>query len=449
MKDAPENMNSAVEAEHIAADLPNTSWPVPAGPIYHGITKDVVELATRSSEADPVAVAISHIVWSGAMFGRTRHINIGDEQHHGRLFAAIVGESAVARKGTSLAGPKKLWCRAEDFLLRGDGGPRAPQPFPLGQPMKIGTNLSTFEGLVYEIRDGEEPREGLDPADLDPGESDKRLLVIETELSRVLKVSKREGNTLLEALRIAWNGERMAPMTKTSRIAATEPHVCMIGHITQVELRSLLGEVNLQNGVANRIMWMLAKRSKIEPFPQPMPDSDVNRIGRELARLTTLAHASPGAVDFDNAARELWAHLFAELTQADNTILGPIKARAAPTVRRMALIYSLLDGCNHITVQHLEAAVAMWRYSSDSAGLIFGGRQADHKAQKLLDFLADGKSKTKEAIRRDCFRGNVLAPDIDRVLADLVRAKRVVATVQKKDGPGRPSVHYQLNEVAV
>ena len=45
---------------------------------------------------------------------------------------------------------------------------------------------------------------------VDPGEPDKRLLVVEEEYSVVLKVASREGNTLTEQLRKAWDGASSA-----------------------------------------------------------------------------------------------------------------------------------------------------------------------------------------------------------------------------------------------
>jgi hypothetical protein len=47
-------------------------------------------------------------------------------------------------------------------------------------------------------------------------------------------------------------------------------------------------------------------------------------------------------------------------------------ARAAPQVMRLALIYCLLDGALAITVAHLEAAMAVWRYSLASIRHVFG-----------------------------------------------------------------------------
>jgi hypothetical protein len=80
--------------------------------------------------------------------------------------------------------------------------------------------------------------------------------------------------------------------------------------------------------------------------------------------------------------------------------------RGAPIARRLAMIYAILDGnTSHITCEHLEGALALWRYLADSARIIFGESEANPWAQQLqlLDFLEDGP-KSKEAICSDCFK---------------------------------------------
>jgi hypothetical protein len=46
--------------------------------------------------------------------------------------------------------------------------------------------------------------------------TDKRLLVEEQEFSATLKVATREGNTLTEQLRKAWDGKSLGVMTRSS-----------------------------------------------------------------------------------------------------------------------------------------------------------------------------------------------------------------------------------------
>src|SRR5262245_6984383 len=55
-------------------------WPAMAEPAMYGITGDIARLATEHSEADPVGVAVTHLVWAGAAFGRTKHFLVSDDE---------------------------------------------------------------------------------------------------------------------------------------------------------------------------------------------------------------------------------------------------------------------------------------------------------------------------------------------------------------------------------
>jgi hypothetical protein len=51
---------------------------------------------------------------------------------------------------------------------------------------------------------------------VDPGITDKRLMVIEPEFASALAVADRPGNTLSPLLRKAWDGAKLNTLTKNS-----------------------------------------------------------------------------------------------------------------------------------------------------------------------------------------------------------------------------------------
>jgi hypothetical protein len=98
------------------------------------------------------------------------------------------------------------------------------------------------------------------------------------------------------------------------------------------------------------------------------------------------------------------------------------------------VIFAILDGnSSHITCEHLKSALALWRYSVDSARIIFGESEANPRAQQLLDFLEVGR-KSKEAICSDCFKRDLIKPEIDRLLQELMAASKV-ASFAVRGGP--------------
>ena len=95
------------------------TWPVLENEARHGIVGEIAKLATEYSEADPVAVIASFLVWFAALLGRVRYFNVGDGEHHARLFMALVGRSSLARKGTSLEpDPAGSWLRSSACCKR-------------------------------------------------------------------------------------------------------------------------------------------------------------------------------------------------------------------------------------------------------------------------------------------------------------------------------------------
>ena len=91
-----------------------------------------------------------------------------------------------------------------------------------------------------------------------PGVGDKRFLALEPEFSKSLAAMKREGNTLSQVIRDAWDGrDRLETLTKHSPTRATGACISIVGHITLRELRSKLDETGRPDpaDAAARCKW--------------------------------------------------------------------------------------------------------------------------------------------------------------------------------------------------
>jgi hypothetical protein len=405
------------------------SWPIMESKATHGIVGSIARLATANSEADPVAVIATTLTWAAAEFGRCQFIFIGDDKHHSRHFCGIVGQSSRARKGTSKAPVKRIFEEADKIRRSA-----STLPFPSGSRLKVSNGpLSSGEGLVYAIRDKSEGDEGNES---DKGVEDKRFLCIEGELGAALRAFQRSGNNLSMILRMAFDGERIAPLTKNSRIAASDPHINLLGHITRHELKELLSATEIWNGFGNRILWLCARRPKTVAFPTPMPDDEVTEIATELARVIALAHrhgpTGGRELVMSNAAQDHWVNVYAELTQDHPGVLGAVTSRAEAHARRLALTYAQLDGADRIEIDHLEAALAFVRFAGDCAAYLFGGVELNPIAQKILEALAIGP-KTQTEISGS-FGRHLRKDQLNDVLSDLQERGRITLTVQKTDG---------------
>ena len=270
-----------------------------------------------------------------------------------------MGDTSVGRKGTA---------HSEVFAVMADVDPD-------WAGTRVVTGLSSGEGLMFSVRDADLERE-------DPGVPDKRLLIVETEFARTLRVCRREGNTLSAVVRQAWDTGTLRTLTKGHPISATGAHLSLIGHVTSQELRRELKATDLANGFVNRFLVLLVRRSQLLPDGgrlDPAVRADlVDRFTRTAEHARTITD-----VIRTEAAREHWRAIYPDLTRGRAGLIGAIANRAPAHVMRLALLYALADAHDTIDVQHQAAALALWRYSEQSVTRHIGQRIG----QRLADFL--------------------------------------------------------------
>lgn len=413
--DVLEILRGAEQRFDETSPLPGPSWPDPLAPeAYHGVLGEWVERIGPHTEADPAALLVQALVAAGNLIGHGPHFRAEGDRHHAVLFAAIVGQTSKGRKGTSEG-------RVRHLLENVD---------PEWSQLRIKSGLSSGEGIVYEIRDA--ATGGKDP---DPGEPDKRLLAIEPELARVLSVSERIGNTLSPTLRQAWDCPKvLAPMTKTNRCAATDPHLSVIGHVTRDELRRMLTDTAMSNGFANRFLWVCARRSKC--LPDGGLDVGVDDLAGCIATAIRFARTQYEVVRND-AARTIWHKVYPSLSEGKPGLFGSVTSRAEAQVMRLALIYALLDRQTAIGKVHMLAALAVWTYAEASARYIFGDSLGDPTADEIHRALRAAPGGLTRTQIREHFGRHKSSSEIGRALT--VLAEYGLATSTKVQTEGRPT----------
>jgi hypothetical protein len=372
--------NGAVPGARASSTAP-PAWPDPLDEAaYHGLAGEVVRTIEPHTEADPIAVLAQILVGFGNLVGRRAHFRVEADDHYPNLFADLVGETARGRKGTS-------WSYARRLLEAVDETAAA----------RLEGGLASGEGLISRVRDEQVKVEEGQEKVVDAGVSDKRLLVVEPEFSRVLRVIARDGNTLSAVVRGAWDTGAMGVMTRNSPLRATGAHVSIIGHITVEELRRHLSETEAANGFGNRFLWLCVKRSKLLPEGGNLRDEELARLAWRLKEAADFA-AHTGRVERDEEARALWRETYPTLTRGYPGLRGAITARAEAQVVRLSLLYALLDKSDTIRRPHLAAALALWDYADRSAAHIFGASLGDPVADDILRLLrqsADGLTRTE------------------------------------------------------
>lgn len=398
-------------------------WPALNDAALYGLPGEVVKTVEPHTEADPVALLVNLLCAFGNAAGRGAYVRVGADEHHLNLFAALVGETSKARKGMS-------WGHVRQLMHTTDGS---------WADDRVLSGLSSGEGLIHAVRDRVEVEADGERKVIDVGVADKRLLLIEAEYGKTLKVMAREGSTLSAVIRSAWDGDSLQSMTKNSPLKSTGSHVSIVGHITRAELLRLLSDSDTQNGYANRFVWILVKRSKALPFGGDWQTVDTTPLVRRLLAVLEFAQ-TPREMRWGGTAREMWAAVYPDLSEGRPGLFGAATNRAEAQTLRLAALYAVTDESTTIEAEHLEAALALWGYAEQSARYIFGDATGDPVADRIAEELKNAPDGMTRNELRDVFSRHRSSERIGQALGDLVRLGRVRCV--KTDTGGRPTERW-------
>lgn len=407
-------------------------WPDPLEAAYHGVAGEFVRTVDPHTEADPAAVLVTALVMFGNCLGRESYAIAEADRHAPALFTVIVGETSKGRKGSGAGQVRRLMSLVD----------------PAWESQCIDSGLVSGEGLIWAIRDQivkqvAEKEKGKPTGEyreevVDEGVYDKRRLWYEGEFAAVIKAADRERNTLSAKIRDAWDGIDLRVAAKNSACRATRPHVSILGHITRDELRRHLTETESVNGFANRFLLCCARRSKELPEGGSLSNADLVPIAEQV-RMACRFAAVTGLVERDDDARDLWRSAYGELSGGKRGLLGAATARAEAQVLRLSVLYALLDLSSKVSVEHLQAALDVWRYCERSAAWVFGDSLGDPVADVIVGALRrHDRGMTRTEIR-DLFHRNQ-SEQIPRALSMLLLLG--LARMEHEETGGRPAERW-------
>ncbi len=340
----------------------------------HGLAGRIVKGIDPYTEADPAATLTNFLTAFGNCINAAPHAIVLHSNHPARLFIVQVGVSSKGRKGTGWSPIRHIFSTVDPGWAKD----------------RIKTGLSSGEGVIYVVRDAlykQEPIkghkgkvEGYQQVLKEEAVEDKRLMIIEEEFASVLNVMNRVGNTLSPVIRQGWDGGTLSTLVRNNPLAATNPHISIVGHITKDELLARLDDTSKANGFANRFLWVWVERSKLLPDAPPIPDHILEPLIDQLRKTIEFARKT-NALTRDECASALWHEVYADLSAGQQGLLGAVLSRAEAQVLRLSVAYALLDLSVTIRRDHIQAALALWKYceegtvklsrplySSDSAG---------------------------------------------------------------------------------
>lgn len=445
--------NAASDAQHFCgvaddemAALAHRNAPQADSACLYGLIGEVARAGSEGTETNAYAIAANFMTYLSCAIGRGVYLPIGNTRHHARLFCLHVGRSGRGRKGDAVSLVLRI-----DQALRAMDGPLAPQVHRGG--------LSSREGLVALMHDGY--RQGRQDV---LAIEDKRLWVVESEFANVLHQGRRDGNTLSAALRDCWDGVDLKPATKSNRLYASDPHVCLSGAISPGELTGLMSSRDLTNGFANRFLMIWAERTRMLPFPKETPQAVVEQLALRTREVLAFTRADRHnerdhlRVDLSPQAQWRYAQFYRGELNDDlgDGVVGALLERRAPMLLRLAMLMALTDLQTRVDAIHIDAAMAWIRHATASVRFVFVSAAEEAKLAQVLDlsnrvlvYLRERGQATRSQINTECFRGKVSKSRIDACLEHLLAATPPRITVQwseRADGaPGAPLRVYRLS----
>jgi hypothetical protein len=382
------------------------TWPAPPGDAaYHGIAGEVARILEPSTEADPVALLVTMLTLGGAIAGRHRTLWHGSE-HAPNLYTVLVGDTAVARKGTAYVTVSAVLSTADD-----------------GWQRLLVPGLGSGEALVTRLRPDEKT-----------GRVEHRAIVLETEMGRMLRVMGRDGSTLSAMLRNGWDGTPLGRFIARGGDVVTNHHVAVLAHVTAHDLRDLLRDTDAANGFGNRFCWYAVHRTKLVPLPVDPSAIIPSTLTRALQETFEWAQV-PGPVRLSPEAGDDWEDRYGALSiRPRYGLLGALTARAEAQIIRLALTYAVMDRADLVTPDHLLAASALWDYAERSALYIFGNQTGNRWADLLRRHLREQRVLTATQCR------DLGIPAVERQGAIDLLVDLGLATTAKRRTAGRSAL---------
>lgn len=403
------------------------------------------EYARRTEHAIEIdnLTHLSHILTvAGTVIGRRVFCYGGHTRHHPNLYVLIVGETA-AGKGVSMDLAKQLG--------------EALNP---GFDKLMSYNLASGSGLIKLVADGHTgpwKKRSKNNRTQDVAVVDKRRLVFVAEMMAAFTAKDRNGSTLGDELKNAWDG-RTLENNANEQIRATNPHIAMIGHVTPADFHwSLHGNKrDLFNGFYNRILLIRAHNVRMLPFYVPPPDcSDLfAKIRQSLSALGPAEEppVSPRQVTWHQSAMADWEAFYCACKQGTHPFLQGLdgmSARLPPLVMRVALIWATLDGLPHITCEHLRAAKALCLESLNRVRELFAGNRGGGEpnmplVNKLESTFADHVGEWGPTELHNATGNKHNKADLAAAAKELVNAGKWLSRPGKA-GNGHPTTYYRVS----
>jgi putative DNA primase/helicase len=387
---------------------------------YHGLIGAFLRLLEGQTEGHPAAIGAHVLPCLGTMLGREVAYRAGTEIHFPKVNAIIVGPTSAGVKGVSENAAMLL---VEDIN----------RDFVARHSL---TGVASGEAVIHEMRD-----------DADPP-SEKRRIVMDAEFSAVLKVVRRDGSILGDVLRKVFDNRPLQNRTKSAGTeVASGHHLSILGATTPSELRSFTEEISILNGFANRFLYVWSELSVLLPVGGSIDAPSIKRLAEEFVAVQTWVRQKPAvngtsrwySIAKDSPAFDVWNPFYDRRPGLPNEseMMTAITGRQVAHGARIALIYAVLDCCDHFEPEHIRAAIAWCDYCVATIRKVFTSGLGG-KVGRLLDAIrASGEVGMDGAAQTLLFRNTLKAAEVAVLRAEMEEQHLIVSVTRPTAGRPR------------
>jgi hypothetical protein len=403
-----------------------------------GVLGEFTELTSKYSEAHPMAVLATALTMVGNMMSPYMGYSVGKTWHPPLMYTLIVGPTSEGAKGQSES-------RCEELMEMIDGG----------WVDKITSGLSSGEGLIEAIADAQPTGEYSTIQSkkvahtYNKGVADKRMMIFEPELGRLIKVLQRQGNTTMETLIDLWDRGYASKLT-IQRRSVHDARISVVMHSPTVVIQETMSYDWLMNGFGNRFLWIWSKRTHLEPIGYKIPEGSLDPIATDIADAIALLadrytqRKRPLEVGFTPDGADYWEELYEELSKDKYSgVLETAMGRRRSYARRLAMIFAALDFKKRIDIPHLDAAMALIDYNEETLVHLFGDSTGDKMADRIyLNLLEHASGLSRTELVTGVLQGNYSKEQIDTAMKKLVERGLVRETKMRRSGGKKSELVY-------
>ncbi len=343
----------------VSLELPAIAW--------RGLFKDYRDMVASTTEAADAFHYATFLQVFGCTIGRRLSVYHATKLYP-NFYNCLVGRSGLTRKDTT-------WARGRAVLdrLHADSE-NDPSP-----PFKIVRGIRSYEGLLDELA----------------GERKVRLIQLGELLSLLAKAKQDSLGNIIPALNELYDSPDLLnpPVHQKDVKPATEPFLSIMAGTTQDWLQKALTERDIYGGFANRWLYFYGLPKDPMPNPPKVDPDKRNKLVQELNQIRDWADDVPnGELTISSEASKLFEHYYGEYYRRCQQpgLIPTLIVRIQDFIMKIALLYAADTMSEAISVDHLEAAIAVGNYLEASVAEVFasfGESRGKQVERRVIDYL--------------------------------------------------------------